>query len=239
MKYFVLNHKMNLSYPEILTYKEQIQKLDISNVHFIVVPSFPYLPLFKDASYGVGSQNVAFRAYGALTGEVSALQLSSLGVTYTIVAHSERRQIMKETDADFIQKIELLLQTNIRPIFCIGETETEREQGKTNDVLASQIEGVFSSFDTSNLQSIILAYEPVWAIGTGKVASNEDIEETVSNIKEFVSTHYHVDLPVLYGGSVNPSNIASLEVVPNIDGYLIGGASLDPKKIVEMLKEVR
>ena len=85
-------------------------------------------------------------------------------------------------------------------------------------------------FDTSNLQSIILAYEPVWAIGTGKVARNEDIEETVSNIKEFVSTHYHVDLPVLYGGSVNPSNIASLEVVPNIDGYLIGGASLDPKK---------
>ena len=146
---------------------------------------------------------------------------------------------MKETDADFIQKIELLLQTNIRPIFCIGETETEREQGKTNDVLASQIEGVFSSFDTGNLQSIILAYEPVWAIGTGKVARNEDIEETVSNIKEFVSTHYHVDLPVLYGGSVNPSNIASLEVVPNIDGYLIGGASLDPKKIEEMLKEVR
>ena len=100
----------------------------------------------------------------------TAKEWKKLGVTYTIVAHSERRQIMKETDADFIQKIELLLQTNIRPIFCIGETETEREQGKTNDVLSSQIEDVFSSFDTSNLQSIILAYEPVWAIGTGKVA---------------------------------------------------------------------
>lgn len=239
MKYFVLNHKMNLTYPEILTYKEQIQKLDMSNVHFVVVPSFPYLSLFKDTSYDVGSQNVAFRAYGALTGEVSALQLSSLGVTYTIVAHSERRQIMKETDTDFVRKIELLLQTNIRPIFCIGETETEREQGNTNDILASQIEGVFSSLDASHLQSIILAYEPVWAIGTGKVARNEDIEKTVSYIKEFVSTRYHVDLPVLYGGSVNPSNIASLEVVSNIDGYLIGGASLDPKKIEAMLKEVR
>ena len=88
-------------------------------------------------------------------------------------------------------------------------------------------------------EKLWIAYEPVWAIGTGKVARNEDIEETVSNIKEFVSTHYHVDLPVLYGGSVNPSNIASLEVVPNIEGYLIGGASLDPKKIEEMLKEVR
>lgn len=238
MKYFILNHKMNLTYPEILTYKEQIQKLDVSNVHFVVVPSFPYLSLFKDCSYNLGSQNVAFRAYGALTGEVSAMQLSSLGVTYTIVAHSERRQIMKETNADFIQKIELLLQTKIRPIFCIGETETEREDGNTNAVLSSQIEGVFSSFSTNELQSIILAYEPVWAIGTGKVAQNKDIEQTVLYIKEFVSTHYHVNSPVLYGGSVNPSNIASLEKVSNIDGYLIGGASLDPKKIEEMLREV-
>ena len=228
MKYFVLNHKMNLSYPEILTYKEQIQKLDISNVHFIVVPSFPYLPLFKDASYGVGSQNVAFRAYGALTGEVSALQLSSLGVTYTIVAHSERRQIMKENDADFIQKIELLLQTNIRPIFCIGETETEREQGKTNDVLSSQIEDVFSSFDTSNLQSIILAYEPVWAIGTGKVATLQDIIDIHTKIREVSEKKLGSrNISILYGGSVKPSNAKDIFSLQDVDGVLVGGASLN------------
>lgn len=238
MKYFVLNHKMNLTYPEILSYREQVQKLNFSRVHFVVVPSYPYLSFFRNCSFEVGSQNVAFRKDGALTGEVSASQLSSLGVSYTIVAHSERRHVMKENDSDFIAKIALLLETNIKPIFCIGETQQEREQGLTDDVLKAQIEAVFSHFSIAELKNIILAYEPVWAIGTGKVAQNEDIFKTISTLKEFVLSQYQVDLPVLYGGSVNPSNISSLETVSNIDGYLIGGAGLDPNKIEAMLREV-
>lgn len=238
MKYFVLNHKMNLTYSEILSYQEQVQKLDFSRVHFVVAPSYPYLSFFRNCPFEVCSQNVSFRKDGALTGEVSASQLSSLGVSYTIVAHSERRHIMKESDSDFIAKITLLLETNIKPIFCIGETQQEREQGLTDYVLKTQIEAIFSHFSMAELKNIILAYEPVWAIGTGKVAQNEDIFHTISSLKEFIVSKYQVDLPVLYGGSVNPSNIKSLETVTNIDGYLIGGAGLDPNKIEAMLREV-
>ena len=238
MKYFILNHKMNLTYSEILSYCEQIQKIDFSHVDFVVIPSYPYFSAFQNCSFKLGSQNVAFQKDGALTGEVSAKQLSSMGISYTIVAHSERRNIMKEKNSDFIAKMSLLLEENIKPIFCIGETAEERDKNLTNDVLKRQISEVFSKFSSTELQSIIIAYEPIWAIGTGKVPQNEDIFNSIDVIKRFVFSEYQIHLPVLYGGSVNPSNIASLEQVSNIDGYLIGGAGLDPQKVDAMLKEV-
>lgn len=224
MKLVIGNQKTYLNRPEVIDFINKTKDSKCENA--IICASFPYLDIYlEDSRYVVGAQNVSVKGNGASTGEISAEQLSSLGVTYTIVGHSERRSDNNETSDMFVSKINNLLSFDIRPIFCIGENLEQREANIEKDVVGKQIMEVFDKLDKTNLEKIIVAYEPVWAIGTGKVPTNEEIDDIVCYIKDLIQDKYGARLLVLYGGSVNAKNIDELNEVESVDGYLIGGAS--------------
>lgn len=238
MKLIVANHKMNLTLKEVIDYKHKIEALDTSKIKLVICPSYPYLTEFDSNKYYLGSQNVGMLESGALTGEVSAKQLSFLHVSYVIIGHSERRTLLKEDNNDIKKKIENVLKSGMHVILCIGENNSENEKGKTKQVLKDEL-NVLKDIPATQLGKIIIAYEPIWAIGTGIIPSNNAIYETIEYIKSLIYDHYDVDIKVLYGGSVGPDNIVELEKIKNIDGYLIGGASLNPKKMSEIINKVR
>lgn len=224
MKLVVGNQKTYLNRPEVVNFINKTRKGNCDNV--IICASFPYIDLYiEDSSYIVGAQNVSVKGNGASTGEISAEQLNSLGVAYTIVGHSERRSDNHETSEMFYEKITNLLKYDIRPIFCIGEKLEERENGITKDIVGKQIMEVFDKLETNDIEKIVMAYEPVWAIGTGKVPTNEEIDDMICYIKDLVQDKYNARVLVLYGGSVNEKNIDELNILESVDGYLIGGAS--------------
>ena len=172
---------------------------------------------------------------GAYTGDISASQLKSIGVKYTLVGHSERRKYYH--DSDYVnKKIICAINNDITPILCIGETKEERDNNLTNIRLKEEIDKAFNNI--SNLSNIIIAYEPLWSIGTGLIPTNNEIFETISYIKEYVKSQYNFDVKVLYGGSVNNNNILELESVNNIDGYLVGGCSLDTNKFLDLINKI-
>ena len=224
MKLVVGNQKTYLNRPEVIDFISKTQKGNCENA--IICASFPYLDLYlEESKYIVGAQNVSVKGNGASTGEISAEQLNSLGVSYTIVGHSERRQDNNETSEMFYDKINNLLKYDIRPIFCVGESLEQREKHIEKDIVGKQIMEVFDRLDKESIEKIIIAYEPVWAIGTGKVPTNEEIDEMTSYIKDLVQDKYENRIVVLYGGSVNQNNIDELNNIEVVDGYLIGGAS--------------
>ncbi len=236
MKLVVANHKMNLTKEEVLAYVNSVKDFSSNTIEFVFCPSNLYLPYFS--SLPLGSQDVSSLKEGSLTGDVSAKQLKSMGVSYTIVGHSERRVKLQE-DADMIQKkIENLLEEGIIPILCIGESSEEKEQGKVEEVLDREL-AILSSFSKEEIASIVIAYEPMWAIGTGVLPSNQEIENRIHYIKEKVYSLYQVPIKVLYGGSVNIDNIDTLEMIPNMDGYLVGGASLDGPRFLSLMERMR
>ncbi len=224
MKLVVGNQKTYLNRPEVVDFINKTKNGNCENV--VICASFPYLDLYiEDSKYIVGAQNVSVKGNGASTGEISAEQLNSLGVSYTIVGHSERRSDNKETSEMFVNKINNLLSFDIRPIFCIGENLSEREANITKDIVGKQIIEVFDKLNKEDLEKVIVAYEPVWAIGTGKVPTNEEIEDMTNYIKDLIQDKYEARVLVLYGGSVNNKNIDELNQIEAVDGYLIGGAS--------------
>lgn len=224
MKLVVGNQKTYLNRPEVVDFINKTKNGNCENV--VICASFPYLDLYiEDSKYIVGAQNVSVKGNGASTGEISAEQLNSLGVSYTIVGHSERRSDNKETSEMFVNKINNLLSFDIRPIFCIGENLSEREANITKDIVGKQIIEVFDKLNKEDLEKVIVAYEPVWAIGTGKVPTNEEIEDMTNYIKDLIQDKYEARVLVLYGGSVNNKNIDELNQIEVVDGYLIGGAS--------------
>lgn len=223
-KLVVANLKMYLSTSDIATYLKKIASLERQNVIFC--PTSIYLPYFVGHGYGVGIQNVAATELGAYTGEVSAIQAAGLGVQYAILGHSERRQYFGETNAQIHQKIIQCLRAKMTPIVCIGETAEEYQKQQTKEVLKQQIIACFRDLPAEAISKVIIAYEPIWAIGTGKIPRNEEITEIASEIKHIVVEKFHCHMiPVLYGGSIKCSNIEQLENIKNIDGYLIGKAS--------------
>lgn len=241
MKLFVANHKMNLTLPEIQEYLTRLDEIKPRGVKLVICPSYPYLPLFTGSSYLLGSQNVSELESGSLTGEVSAKQLSFLRVKYVIVGHSERREILKESEEQIRVKLKQTIKAGMKPILCIGETLHDYERNQTLIVLKKQLDNAFSELSESERQKVVIAYEPIWAIGTGKTPTNEEIERTVHAIKKEISNAYQLELPVLYGGSVNQENIVHLEKISNLDGYLVGGASLKltaVKEMIETMEEV-
>jgi triosephosphate isomerase len=185
---------------------------------------------FKHSGLHVAAQNVHAEASGAFTGEISAEMLRAAGVTYCLVGHSERRQIFGETDADAEKKVHAALRAGLLPILCVGETLTEREAGQAELVVRRQLAAALGRLSADQLPSVTLAYEPVWAIGTGKVASPAQAQEMHATIREWLAERYPAFVPrsvrVLYGGSVKASNAAGLLSQPDIDGALVGGASL-------------
>ena len=236
-KLVVGNMKMNLTASEINKYIKEIDKKDY-NKQVVFCPSSLYLPYFIEKKYGCGIQNIAAYDMGAYTGEVAAKQVASMKIDYAIIGHSDRREYFKETDDIVKTKVELALAEKIKVILCIGETLKERESLKTYEVLKRQLTAALKGLDSALVKKVIVAYEPVWAIGTGKVPTNQEIEDTIAFIKNIVKETCDYNVKVLYGGSVNDENIAKLNEIPNVDGYLVGGASnkLDKfNKIIEVV----
>ncbi len=182
---------------------------------------------------GIGAQNLAVGKEGAMTGEISGYMLKTIGCQYVIIGHSERRQFFGENEAGVLSKTKAALEYGLTPIVCVGELLAERESGSTEAVLAAQFDGGIAPLTAEQFARIVIAYEPVWAIGTGKVASPEQAADAHTFIRGRVAAKFGeaqaAATRILYGGSVKPDNVAGLMAKPDIDGALVGGASLDPK----------
>ncbi len=230
------NWKMNMDLGSgtelVRTLREQLLPLKKSKVIFC--PPFPLLApiyeLIKDTQFGLGGQNLHWEEKGAFTGEVSAAMLKSVGCQYVIIGHSERRKYFHETDEVVNKKLKRALLSGLKQIVCVGETLEERESNRTREVVKTQLEGGFKDLKKEDLAQVIIAYEPVWAIGTGRTATPEQAVEVHQFIRELLSQWYDADLAartiIQYGGSVNDKNAESLLSQEDIDGALVGGASL-------------
>lgn len=223
-KLVVGNLKMYMNKEETVKYLKLVS--DIHNPNVVICPTSIYLPYFVGHDYSVGIQNLANTESGAYTGEISATQAYEIGVRYAIIGHSERRRYFHEEDSIISEKIKRAIEVGIRPIFCIGETLDDYNAKQTRQVLERQIIDVCRNLTKEQTTNVIIAYEPVWAIGTGKTPTPEEIDEISSEIKKIVVDNFQISMiPVLYGGSINEANIAGLESITNIDGYLIGKAA--------------
>lgn len=213
-----LNNKSNLEKEEFINYLEGLNNIK-TNTTLILCPTYLNIPLVN-IDIPLGSQNVSTNDNGAYTGEISATQLKSFNVKYSIVGHSERREYQKETNEEIKEKINKLLENGITPILCIGESKEERLNNTYKEVLKEEL----SILDTNS--NVIIAYEPIWSIGTGIIPTNDQITEVFEFIKGMFPNN-----KVLYGGSANVDNIDTLKTIDLIDGYLLGGLSLKPDKL--------
>jgi triosephosphate isomerase len=207
-----------------------------SKVDLLVCPPFvnliPVSEIVKDTSVALGAQNMYHEANGAFTGETSSSMLLDVGCKYVILGHSERRHILGETDTAINKKTLAALAADLVPIVCVGELLEERESGQTNAVIERQFDGSLANVSADQIERVVIAYEPVWAIGTGKVATPDQAEEVHARLRQLLTKRYNdessANVRILYGGSVKPSNAKDLLSQPNIDGALVGGASLNP-----------
>ncbi len=207
---------------------------ELSQVDLVVCPPAVYLhpvaSLLVGSPVGLGAQNMSAESNGAWTGEISSSMLLDLGVRYVILGHSERRQSMGETDAAVNAKTHRALGEGLTPIVCVGELLEQREQGRTGEVIHAQFAGSLAEISADQIERIVIAYEPVWAIGTGKVATPEQAEEVHADLRRLLTERYNHEIAskvrLLYGGSVKPDNAGQLLGQPNVDGALVGGASL-------------
>lgn len=230
MKYLFLNHKMNLNKDEIIDYNNELNKINYEAHEIAVFPSAVYLSLMDSSNYKIGAQNVCIYENGSYTGEVSASQLASLNCSYCLVGHSERRAIFKESNEEICLKLRNLQNAGITPVLCVGESDKNNRY----DVLKEQL-SVLSSCD---LDKLIIAYEPVYSIGTGVVLGNNEINEVILWIKQYILDNFSKKVFVLYGGSVNDSNIVTLNTVSSLDGFLIGKSSLSVDKVTKILEVI-
>ena len=243
------NWKMFKTGPEALETADRLVKLlsTTMDVDVMIAPPFTALALVSDllkkTRISLGAQNLFWEAEGAYTGEISASMLVSAGCRYVIVGHSERRQYFGETDETVNQKIKAVVTNDLIPVMCVGESETERESKETFSVLDRQVQKGLKGFSADEMETLVMAYEPVWAIGTGKTATADQAQEVHLFLREMLEKKFGNNLAksirILYGGSVKSDNIKELMTMPDIDGALIGGASLEPEtfsKIVQFQK---
>ena len=197
------------------------------------------LRLFKDTRVAIGAQNLHYEASGAYTGEVSAEMLKDLGVKYVIIGHSERRQYYNETDFTVNKKVHAALDAGLRPIVCVGESLEQRELGVTMELIAYQVKAALAGVPAEQMRHVVIAYEPIWAIGTGKTATAEQAGEVCQSIRTVIRKLYGARLAravtIQYGGSMNAKNAAELLAQEDVDGGLIGGASLKPADFMEII----
>ena len=241
------NWKMHKTADEALFLVKQlligIDAFWYEKVEVAVAPPFVYLfplsRLLRGTPIGLSAQDVFWEMEGAFTGEVSPAMLKDLGCRYCIVGHSERRSYFGETDEDVNRKVKALISCGIVPIVCVGERLEEREAGKVKEVVERQVKGALDGVEIASPSDIVIAYEPVWAIGTGRVATPEDAQEVHAFIRELLKDMWGEladKIRILYGGSVKPDNVASLVAQPDIDGALVGGASLKAESFIEIVK---
>lgn len=236
------NWKMNLTIEEGLDLVKQVldgSSSDGSEIIFFP-PSIALSAIggmLKNTDYKVGIQNIHHEKSGAYTGEISAEMVKFLDVQYAIIGHSERRQYFFETDAQINGKIKSALSANLCPVVCVGESLPERESGKTNEILKKQLMSALKDIDNTS-DRLVIAYEPVWAIGTGKSADLNQVYDAHNFINEILQSRFKNHTPILYGGSVKAENASELCEIKNVDGFLIGGASLQSESFCQIIKNV-
>ena len=243
------NWKMFKTCSEAVEAAGQLVKLVAmtSDIDVMIAPQFTALAPVSDVVRGsrvsLGAQNLFWETEGAYTGEISSVMLVSVGCKYVIIGHSERRQYFDETDETANKKIKAAIKNDLVPVLCVGESEKERESKETFSVLDKQVKKGIEGFSSDDLETLVIAYEPVWAIGTGKTATTDQAQEAHQFLRSVLEKSFGnmlaKSIRILYGGSVKSNNIAELMAMPDIDGALVGGASLDPEtfsKIVHFNK---
>lgn len=246
-KILAANWKMNLTHVEAESYVEAFlhEVGEVNDVEIVIIPPFTSIPTLAQASgkapfIRLGAQNLHWERSGAFTGEISATMLRALFVKYVIIGHSERRTLFGETDEVVQKKVHTALEAGLRPIMCVGESLAERESGSVQKVLGRQVEEGLKGVSADQLSEVVLAYEPVWAIGTGRTASPAQAEEVHAFLRSLLAELFDQSIAdrtrIQYGGSVKPENTEDLMREPNIDGALIGGASLDPHSFARIIR---
>lgn len=239
------NWKMFKTVPEAKTFIEEVKgKAEVEGVESVICAPFTNLPALVEAVKGtsikIGAQNLHFEDNGAFTGEISGVMLKDLGVDYVIIGHSERRQYFAETDETVNKKVHAAFRHDLTPIVCVGEKLEEREAGQTKDVCKVQTEAAFQGLSAEQAAQVVIAYEPIWAIGTGKSSTAQDANEVISYIRSLVEGLYGKEVAdqvrIQYGGSVKPENVKEYMGQSDIDGALVGGASLQPASFIQLVE---
>ena len=243
------NWKMHKTVHEAVVFVKELRSLvkDVDDVEIVVAPPFTAVHAAAEAArnsnVGVAAQHLHWEPSGAFTGEVSGPMIREAGAEYVIIGHSERRQYFGETDETVNRRLRAALDAGLVPIVCIGETLEEREAGRTLDVLDRQIDGGLAGMSGAQVASLVLAYEPVWAIGTGRTATSAQAQEAHAHIRRRLHERFGENAAagchVIYGGSVKPSNTRDLVSQPDVDGALVGGASLEVESFLEIIQQAR
>lgn len=245
------NWKMNKTIQEGTVLLENILKADLAlekNQQVLFAVPFPYLTALNEKlkghnSFDLAAQNCYHKTSGAYTGEVSVTMLESIGITYCVIGHSERREYFSETSEQLAEKINLCLAHHITPVFCCGEPLSIREAGSQNEYVAQQLQEALYHLSEDSIQKVVIAYEPIWAIGTGKTASSEQAQEMHAHIRKELAKRFgnsvSEQISILYGGSVKGSNSKELFSQPDVDGGLVGGASLIADEFVQIIQALK
>ena len=238
------NWKMNMLPDEAIKFIEELTPL-VKDTQNEVILCVPYTDLFyalltaQNTNIKIGAQNMHFEEKGAYTGEVSGKMLKAINVEYVIIGHSERRQYFNETDETVNKKLKAAFTYGLKPIVCVGETLEEREAGKTTEIITKQTELALEGLEEEQVANTIIAYEPIWAIGTGKTATSEDANNSIKEIRNEIAKNYGQNTAdrviIQYGGSVKSKNAKELFTMSDIDGGLVGGASLDPEEFSKIV----
>ena len=240
------NWKMNMTATQARELTSKLIPLvaNVKDRDIVLSPPFTSIAAvaetIKGTNIGLAAQNLHWEDKGAFTGEISADMLLDSGCKYDIIGHSERRQYFGETEETVNRKVKQALKKGLLPILCVGETLAEREAGRLNEIISRQVTGGLKDISTGDMKKVVIAYEPVWAIGTGKTATPEQANEVHALIRQKVKALYSTDiaegLRIQYGGSVTPENVSTLMAMPDIDGALVGGASLKPESFAALVR---
>ena len=240
------NWKMYKTVSEAFETAEKLVQLvkDVDHTEVMIAPPFtalaPVSAAVKGTNVALGAQNLFWEAEGAYTGEISTGMLQSAGCTHVIIGHSERRQFFGETDDAVNKKVKAAVAAGLIPVLCVGESETERDENKTFSVLDKQVKIGLEGLSLEDAATLVIAYEPIWAIGTGKTATKEQAQDVHRYLREWIGNNYSAALAdsmrILYGGSVKPGNVTALMAQPDVDGALVGGASLDAETFSKIVK---
>ena len=237
-KLIVGNLKSNMMMEEVGNYIYKLNASIETDNEVVICPSLVHIPFFINENYKIGAQDVSIYESGAYTGEVSAEQLKSCNVSYVIVGHDERRRFLKENDEIANKKVKQCLENGLAPIICIGETKEEKIMMQTESAIRRHLLDVLMDIDKEIMDNIVVAYEPIWSIGTGIVPTAGEIDEIALFIKDIVKSAYKIDIRVIYGGSIDSHNIDKFIKADNIDGFLMGSSSYNPIEFAKIINKI-